>query len=111
MLWMFCELQPFTRLGEMRLVMICLILLMTNVTARAQVGMDLTQVSVSVRKGIVFIYYDSTDENTGAIEAKSGSGFVVSPDGVVITSYHVIEPWTRQNRAEQNRHPLLGKIG
>jgi len=83
---------------------------LTTVMNQSAIGAAIEDVATNARQATVWIRYERTDSATGAIEERTGSGFIVSKDGLVVTAYHVVEPWLEQIVSEQVKHPLSARI-
>ena len=62
------------------------------------------------RQSIVYIYFDVTDPNTGAKSTIQGTGFVVSPEGYVLTASHLLREWLNQTATDQLLNPIKGTL-
>lgn len=69
------------------------------------------EIAQQAQVSTVWITYDHTNSNTGAIGGATGTGFIVDRAGHVLTAYHVVKMWIEQLASEQASHPLLGRIG
>ncbi len=71
-------------------------------------GFDFRAIASENQAAVVFLYvrFSLTDENGTPIEedAATGSGFVVSPDGYIVTNRHVLQLWEYDENWVRNRY-------
>jgi len=67
-------------------------------------------ITAKAEQSTLWISYDQTVTESGAVIEHSGSGFIVSKTGYVLTAYHVIEAWFSQLESERLKHPILARI-
>ncbi len=65
----------------------------------------------SARKSVVYISFDVTDPQTGAVSKVQGTGFVVSRDGLIVTASHLFRDWHKQLDIDKQKNKILGTIG
>lgn len=87
------------------------IFLLLSISGKFAEAQSVESIAVQAGKSTVWITYDHTNSNSGAVEGSTGSGFIVDSAGHVLTAYHVVQKWLEQIPAEQGKHPLLARIG
>ena len=64
----------------------------------------------TAQKSIVYIFFDIVDPNTGAKSAIQGTGFVVSPQGHVLTASHLFRAWKAQRPVDKANNPIKATL-
>ncbi len=63
-----------------------------------------------IQKSAVLIQADCVDPKTGAVDEGRGSGVIVTKDGFLVTAFHVIDCWIKQEPQGKRDHPLKGRV-
>jgi Trypsin-like peptidase domain len=71
----------------------------------------LADVSARARTSTVYISIQFLDPKTNEIKTDVGSGVIISPDGDILTDFHVIGEWLSSTDESKKDHPLLVHIG
>jgi S1-C subfamily serine protease len=61
------------------------------------------------RNSIVYIYFDVTSENGNKISV-SGTGFIVSSVGHVVTAAHLFHDWSKQNPVDKKKNGIWASL-
>jgi S1-C subfamily serine protease len=80
-----------------------------TMTARPAAALELKELAAQVRPSVVHLTISGpTGEKIG-----NGTGFFVSPDGLIVTNYHVVEPayGMRAKLSDGSEHAVLGLLG
>lgn len=92
------------------LLVLALVAVVSYLTLRPQpaTNFDFREIASRNQAAVVFLYvrFSLTDENGTPIEedAATGSGFVVSPDGYIVTNRHVLQLWEYDETWVRNRY-------
>ena len=66
--------------------------------------------SEKAQSSIVYIYFDVTDDKTGAKSKVQGTGFIVSKTGYVLTASHLFRDWRKQSNVEKIKNEIKGTL-
>jgi hypothetical protein len=83
-------------------------------SAGGTTGAELTsqQLAAQAQDSLVFIATRYFDENTSQTKAAgSGSGVVITSNGLVLTAYHVVKEWNAQSDDDKLNNPLRIRLG
>ena len=70
------------------------------------------QLAAKAQDSLVFIATKYFDENTNQTKAAgSGTGFVITAGGLVLTAYHVVKDWNGQSDEDKANNPLRVRLG
>jgi hypothetical protein len=70
------------------------------------------QLAAKAQDSLVFIATKYFDENTSQTKAAgSGTGFVITASGLVLTAYHVVKDWNAQSDEDKTNNPLRVRLG
>ena len=69
-----------------------------------------SEIAEKARLSIVYIFFDVIDPLTGENSRVQGTGFVISQSGYVLTTSHLLLPWTKQNDADKEKNPIKGSL-
>lgn len=70
------------------------------------------QLAAKAQDSLVFIATKYFDENTSQTKAAgSGTGFVITASGLVLTAYHVVKDWNAQGDEDKANNPLRVRLG
>ncbi|MGY5777271.1 S1 family peptidase [Rhizobium sp. LEGMi135b] len=73
---------------------------------------SLTEIVSRDRFSVAYITGDYFDDKTNTVQhGSTGTGFIVSGNGYIITATHVIKDWLNQSDDNRKKFPLFGKIG
>lgn len=64
-----------------------------------------------VQQSIVYIYLDIVDSQTGAKSREQGTGFIISPEGHVLTAAHLFRAWRSQRQIDRENNPIHAMRG
>ena len=62
------------------------------------------------RQSAVYIYYEVVDENTDTKSIFQGTGFVISPEGYVLTTSTLFRQWRKLSPAKRLLSPIRGAL-
>jgi S1-C subfamily serine protease len=65
----------------------------------------------NVYETIIYISFDVTDQENGAVNSLVGTGFIISRDGYILTANHLFEDWHKQSDAQKEQNKIYGRIG
>ena len=95
-----------------RIVAIALVLLAQAWSVSVRAEEPRTEIAARDRASIVFIASEYFDKNTNMTQpGPTGSGFIVSDEGYVLTATHLIQDWLGQTEEDRKKFRLVGKIG
>ncbi|WLE98819.1 MAG: serine protease [Candidatus Electrothrix communis] len=65
----------------------------------------------NIYKTIIYINFDVTDQDNGAVNSLIGTGFIISEDAHILTANHLFKDWYKQSSAQKETNRIYGRIG
>jgi S1-C subfamily serine protease len=72
---------------------------------------DGTNPALKAKNSIVYITFDVVDSDTGNQTNFTGTGFIASEQGMIITASHLFTSWRKQTDSNKQAHPIVGTVG
>ena len=96
----------------MRAILAVVLSLLLGAGSGAAAELTSQQLAARAQDSLVFIATRYFDENTSQTKAAgSGTGFVITASGLVLTAYHVVKDWNGQSEDDKASNPLRVRLG
>src|ERR1700712_926043 len=96
----------------MRALLAILLAILLGVGSGMAAELTSQQLAAKAQDSLVFIatkYFDANTNQTKA--AGSGTGFVITTSGLVLTAYHVVKDWNAQSDDDKANNTLRVRLG
>lgn len=67
-------------------------------------------ISAKEQDSIIYIFFDIIDSDTGAKSRVQATGFIITPNGYMLTAAHAVRPWLALSSSDKANNPIVGTI-
>jgi S1-C subfamily serine protease len=69
-----------------------------------------TSLAVAAKESIAYLTVEVIDTDTGDSSRVTGTGFVVSEQGLIVTASHLFNAWAKQTESNKLAHPIVATL-